>query len=329
MNATQLVSNKHFDRLITIIQAEKEKASKIYFEKLIANHQNIQSVESVPDKMNHTQFSPIEQIFQKHMKRSLASFEQYYQLLKSKYDIQVENVKSQFTAKMTAHQMKNQKSLEIGIPDPQIMAWKKECEEKLEELEKSFKDSTSLMLQSYDDYMQNFAPAPEYLPVTLTVQVPSKSIQFPNIMISPTDTMVQVREQIIQKLAKKGDPVVSHEGVDQMVLINPSTGLEILIDKDNVPIVQYRPEPGATLVVKGNFFCNSDKPKQCFKNVFVRDAGMRMDYFTCKQCKLNWLCKSCAETCHKDHVVTEYITNHLPTWGCCYCAKSGTCKLVK
>jgi len=177
--------------------------------------------------------------------------------------------------------------------------------------------------------MQSFAPAPEYLPVTLTIQVPSKKIQFPNILIMPTDTLIQVRDQIILKLAKKGDPVVSYDGVNEMVLINPSNGKEIIIDKQNIPIVQYRPEPGATLVLQGNFICNSDKPKECFKNVFTKDAGMRMDYFTCKQCKLNWLCKSCAETCHKEHIVTEYISNHLPTWGCCYCGKTGHCKLVK
>jgi len=233
--------------------------------------------------------------------------------------------KKEFTDKMISHRM-TQKSLEITT-DEQILNWKKECDSKLEELDKGFQESTALVLQSYDEYMNKFAPVPEYLPVTVTVQVPSKNIQFPNIVVYPTDTIVQVRDQIIQKMAKKGDPVISYDGANVMVLVNSATGSEIVIDKETVPIVQYRPDPGSILVLKGNLVCKSDTPKECFKNIFVKDKGMRMDYYTCKQCKLNWLCKSCAETCHKDHGVVEYIVNHLPTWGCCYCTKTGLCKL--
>jgi len=130
-------------------------------------------------------------------------------------------------------------------------------------------------------------------------------------------------------MAKKGDPVVSYEGANVILLVNNTTGKEIIIEKENVPIIQYKPDPGSILVLKGKFICKSDTPKECFKNIFVKDNQMKMDYYTCKQCKLRWLCKSCAETCHKDHGITEYISNHTPTWGCCYCGKSGFCSLSK
>jgi len=327
LTSTQLVTNKSYDRLIGIIQIEKEKASKLYFEKLIADslHSNDQTNHLLPQLAN--QFSPIEQIFQTHMKRSLNSFETYYQSLKAKYDLQTNQICADFTAKMISRQM-NSKLPEIST-DQQILNWKNECDEKVRGVEEAFKESTSLLLQAYDDYMKNFAPAPEYLPITVTVQVPSKNIQFPNMVISPTDTVVQVREQIIQKMAKKGDPVVTCEGGNVMVLVNNSTGKEIVIEKENVPIVQYRPDPGSILIFKGNLICKSDTPKECFKNIFVKDNQMKMDYYTCKQCKLRRLCKSCAETCHKDHGITEYILNHTPTWGCCYCGKSGFCCLSK
>jgi hypothetical protein len=260
------------------------------------------------------------------MGRSLASFEKYYQQLKSKYDLQIGQIRSEFTSKMILHQM-NQKSLEI-THDTAILTLKNECEEKIQILENAFKESIALLLESYDDYMKKFAPAPEYLPVLVTVQVPAKNIQFPNILINPTDTIVQVREQIIQKMAKKGDPVVSHD-TSEIILVNSSNGDQIVINKETVPIVQYRPEPGAVLILKGKIVCKSDTPKECFKNVFVKDTQMRMDYYTCKQCKLRWVCKSCAETCHKDHGISEYILNHIPTWGCCYCVKSGNCCLSK
>jgi len=240
----------------------------------------------------------------------------------------MDQIRADFTTKMTSYQM-NSKSMEINNQDPQILTWKNECKEKLLSVEELFKESTAMLLQAYDDYMKNFAPAPEFLPVVVTVQVPAKNIQFPNVVVNPTDTLVQVRDQIIQKMAKKGDPVVSYEGANVLVLVNHVTGKEIVIDKENVPIVQYRPDPGSLLILKGNIICKSDTPKECFKNIFVKDKQMKMDYYTCKQCKLRWLCKSCAETCHKDHGITEYILNHSPTWGCCYCGKSGFCCLSK
>jgi hypothetical protein len=105
LTSTQLVTNKSYDRLIGIIQIEKEKASKLYFEKLIADslHSTDQTNQLLPQPAN--QFSPIEQIFQTHMKRSLNSFETYYQSLKAKYDLQTNQICADFTAKMISRQM--------------------------------------------------------------------------------------------------------------------------------------------------------------------------------------------------------------------------------
>jgi len=54
---------------------------------------------------------------------------------------------------------------------------------------------------------------------------------------------------------------------------------------------------------------------------------MTVDYYNCKDCGYNWICKSCAETCHRGHQVSTYILGHVPSWACCYCAKKGKCKL--
>jgi hypothetical protein len=325
--ATQLVTNKQFDRLIGIIQQEKDVASKAYFDQLISGKIQPDAITST-NSTHSTQLSPIEQIFQNHMKRSLSSYEQYYQSIKAKYDTEANNVKSEFAKKMLDHQSQNQKSLQF-TNDEQIQIWKKECDIRIENIEKGLQESTQLLLESYNEYMKNFAPAPEYLPVSLTIQIPSKNVQFPNIMINPTDTAAQVRNKVMEKMEKKGDPIMAFDDSNVMVIVSASDKKETVIQSLNVPIVQYRPEPGSVLVIQGKLLCKSDTPKECFKNAFIKDAGMRMDYFTCKKCKLNWLCKSCAETCHTDHGITEYIANHLPTWGCCYCPKTGNCKLVK
>jgi len=76
-------------KLAGILQREKEIASKEYFETLIS-----QSTQQEPmlsksgtlmnpntlNNMENKKFSPIEEIFHKHMKRSLLSYEQYYKV---------------------------------------------------------------------------------------------------------------------------------------------------------------------------------------------------------------------------------------------------------
>jgi hypothetical protein len=86
----QLIKNKQIDRIITILQEEKEKASKEYFENLIKAKPLGASSDNVNGANNHDignkgnqQLSPIETIFHRHMKKSLITFEDYYQVRSS------------------------------------------------------------------------------------------------------------------------------------------------------------------------------------------------------------------------------------------------------
>lgn len=56
-------------------------------------------------------------------------------------------------------------------------------------------------------------------------------------------------------------------------------------------------DPGAVLFLKGDVQLTSDLPKQCFSATWKK--GDKMTYFQCKDCKLNWICTPCAESCHK------------------------------
>jgi len=318
----QLSPNKHFDRLISLIQKEKERASKSYFENLL--NAIPQNPNSTSPSESRPQLSPIEELFQTHMKRSLSSYEEYYQKLKSKYDALEEQIKKKYTDLMMERQ-KNQKTLTI-TQDDQIVVWKNECDSQLAEVSENFQNSIKMLLVSYDEFMKNFAPPPQFLPVTITVQVPSKNVQFPKVLLNPTDTAVEIRQIISQKMEKKGDPVTGFDETNLLKLVNGTQGGDgIVIPNDNVPIIQYHPEPGSSLILLGQLKCKSDAPKECFKQTFVKGANMKMDYYTCKDCKLNWVCKSCAEMCHVGHNISEYIHDHTPTWACCYCSKNGNC----
>jgi len=63
-------------------------------------------------------------------------------------------------------------------------------------------------------------------------------------------------------------------------------------------------------------------PGRCFATEpFDPKNEVRIDYFKCQQCKLNWLCKSCAEHCHVGHAIQPFMSGHKPSYAACYCKK--------
>lgn len=357
----QLCPNKQFDRLISIIHQEKDKASKSYFEKLIASgERNSKMRSSQSDQQRPTNgLSPIEQLFHQHLKRSLLSYEEYYKSLKTKYDNRTEEVKKKYTDMMMEHQAKNSRnpatiSVTGNTTDPQIEQWKAQCEAMLAELGEGFDKSVELLMGSYDKYMSSFAPAPQFLPVSVNIHVPSKNIKLKNVHISVTDTARDLKKYLMTKFEQQGDPIVEFTAQNIFVLQNSPVPISagsttsitttsttsmttsmttskrsdtIELNEEGVPIVQYQPEPGATLILQGKLMCKSDAPKQCFKSIYRKDETYTQDYFTCKDCKTNWICKSCKEVCHSEHNIVDYIQKHEPKWACCYCYKTGKCKL--
>jgi hypothetical protein len=55
-------------------------------------------------------------------------------------------------------------------------------------------------------------------------------------------------------------------------------------------------------------------PKQCFCQTYEKDKEQPQDYFTCKNCKINWVCSACAKECHKGHEIVDYVQKHKPTY---------------
>jgi len=224
-----------------------------------------------------------------------------------------------------------------------LQQWTVECEAQLTELSESFEKSIELLTASYDKYMASFTPAPQFLPVTVNIHVPSKNLRLQNVLVSPTDTVKEIKEYLRARMEKIGDPIVQFERTNIFVLSNSPLGhanagevggsgaggddKSIILRDEGVPIVQFHPEPGASLVLQGKLKCKSDAPKECFKSIYQKDKQFIHDYYTCKDCKTNWICKSCVEVCHKGHNTVDYIQKHSPTWACCYCVKTAKCVL--
>lgn len=105
----QLIRNHHFDKIVEIVLVEKEKASKKYFERLI-NRPVVPDL-SQSQELQPAAFSPIEQLFHKHMKRSLMSYEEYYKEIHEKYRTQCSEVQAHYTNLLTNNSNKLERKL--------------------------------------------------------------------------------------------------------------------------------------------------------------------------------------------------------------------------
>mmetsp|Transcript_133774 Transcript_133774/g.198926 ORF Transcript_133774/g.198926 Transcript_133774/m.198926 type:complete len:413 (+) Transcript_133774:32-1270(+) len=337
--AAQLVRNRHFDKLIEIVIQEKDKASKNYFERLI-NKPNMPDMTASQEISVQSGFSPIEKIFHKHMKRSLMNYEEYYQEIYGKFQAQCKTISSSYTETLSANSAKLERKtrrIARGASDRSLEQTKAryegksqklqaECNSKLAELEESFNESVRLLLDVYDKYLEGFAPAKEFLPVVITIRVLGKDATIPNVSISRTDCIKDLKVVIERRLAETGNPVESWGKNCAFVLKNPFAGDDAtVITDENLPIVQYGAQQGTELVVKGGLLLESDKPKVCFTATFKK--GAMTNYYSCKDCNINWVCSECAEVCHSGHKIVDYLKDHKPTWNCCYCVKKKKCKL--
>jgi len=215
---TQLFPNKHFDRLCTIIVDEKTKASKLYFESLITGKSGKKNNSMIVEEKN--QLSPIEELFHKHMKSSLASYEQYYSKLKLKSDTIQKSIEKEYTEKMlTESQKVSNKTLRLS-QDNTIKNLKLECNSKIKENEEVFNRSTTLLLKSYEEFLKSINPAPQFLPVTVDIMIIEKKIKIQNILVKPTDTIKELKKVVEANVEKSGDTILSWKKENIFVIVS-------------------------------------------------------------------------------------------------------------
>lgn len=98
-----------------------------------------------------------------------------------------------------------------GRFDSKAKQIQEECNKKITVLQSSFEESVKLLLEVYDKYMMDFAPAKEFLPVVIAVEILPKGTLLRNVSVSRTDSLEDIRPTIERRLAEMGDPV-SHWG---------------------------------------------------------------------------------------------------------------------
>jgi hypothetical protein len=101
------VPNLQLDNLVRIVLKEKDEASKRYFEKLFKRSTDggdkpadNGGVGGGGEERKKVQFSPVESLFQKHMRKSLAEFSGYHQTLIDKKEGQFQRIRDVYIDKM-------------------------------------------------------------------------------------------------------------------------------------------------------------------------------------------------------------------------------------
>lgn len=136
--------------------------------------------------------------------------------------------------------------------------------------------------------MSSFTPAPQFLPFTATITIPSKNMKITNVHVSPTDTPKDLKNLLISKFEKQGDPISEFTSENLFMLQNSPVGGtptkpptttsvtastvmditasssyassnsqsdSVILSEESVPIAQFQPEPGCTLVLLGKLKC--------------------------------------------------------------------------
>jgi len=311
----KLVKNHHFDRLLTLVSLHKDESSKKYFESII--NAKVQPGENGNHNNNSPQpsrqLSPIEVLFHKHMKRSLVSYEDYYRELQTQHQDNVARMQADYAKRMAI------------APTSQREALASECAAKSAESESSFQKATELLINAYDSYLKDVAPAPASLPVSVTLSIPSRKIRFEGVVLKATDLVKDARLILEAKMTETGHKLVAWSPANLLVL---KKGSEEVLLNEEWAVSHYRPPPGSELAIAGEVQLMSDRPPECFTLSYnPSNATQTCDYYTCRDCKFNWICKNCAENCHRGHVVSVYILGHRSTWACCYCPKNNKCTI--
>ena len=350
--AADLLPNIHFDRLIEVVKTERALAHQKYLQSLAnpaaGSPSTVSSLEGSEEGKGAaagvrtvSPFSPIESTFMRNMQHSLTVYEDYYRSLEAKLLRSVGVVENEYAVRLThvAEQQASSASTSLASLDElgsQVEELRVQCRREVEEMERSFQSSFALLAQAYDDFLKQSTVVPRLLPIRVDVVLEHPAVTYKAIVVKPTDSLVEIKKLIADRCEAQDMALAKFTPENQFVfrrpfIIDETTGLKsILMSDEHRPILEYlnfEAEPGCSVVMQGPLALKSETAEPCFTQQPYEKGVSKTDYFTCRTCNLNWVCRGCHITCHKSkgHDTVPYLLNNTPTWRCCYCAKKKLC----
>lgn len=176
-------ANIQLGNLLRIILSEKEQASKKYFEKLFqrsndgqpsskgsatgtndaTGEKGVAGGEGAPKK-----FSPVEALFQKHMRKSLAEFNSYVSALTDKKELALQRIRDVYIERMG----RAKAACEAGYPrgsaprealDAALRPLEVDMNAEIAKVNDMYDVSVSLMLQEFDKVLALLAQSRSFL----------------------------------------------------------------------------------------------------------------------------------------------------------------------
>ncbi|GAM28870.1 hypothetical protein SAMD00019534_120460 [Acytostelium subglobosum LB1] len=315
----KLIKNHHLDKLIEIICHEKEEASKRYFNDLINNAdiKNSQRQQQEQHKVN-----PIQELFSKYLRTSLLQYEEMNVQMENKLKENLEGLEREKVeiAKRYSGQpvLLEQASFELSF--------------KRDKLVKSHQETIEQLYTAYEEHLKRTAVSPKFVNIQVNILLQEKSITFEHVSLSPSATTRDIKNIIIEKLDQKGPEykLIKFADNTSLVVQRPLAmgGGSIELDNEVKPLSLYDIPQSSKIVLLGEVKLQMDMPKLCF-NATNFKAGDQCDYWKCENCNYNWICKTCAEHCHRGHKLVPFMIAHKPTFACCYDTKHrDICKLL-
>nr|XP_054754474.1 uncharacterized protein LOC129260531 [Lytechinus pictus] len=359
-----LIRDTGFDALIQIVVQQKNKAEDAYFLDLVKKCKAPVSVmadpatsdqptsttpdEAEPGTSNEAEkklaksaeLSPVERILHKYIRVGIVEHERYYRNLKGQFQKHFDHAVEQI-------------DILKGKDDEASEAERKSWIQKKCTLSSEFQKCTKLLATTYDRYLKEHLPTLSTIPVTVFFRLFGKDIVVGELVLQPHSSMSQIKEMLFLRIRERQDRVaVYREPNVHYLLIRPYGKEHIIVDEaliftllaqdnpyntdqnelvtllhsESIPVLEYGIQPGCDIVIFGEVKLRSELPRPCFTALF-EEGEEKMDYFTCKDCSFNWVCRSCRDHCHKDHETTPYVMGHQPTWACCYCPRKKKCLL--
>lgn len=203
---------------------------------------------------------------------------------------------------------------------------------------------------------------PSFLPVQVIVLIEHTGARYPYVL-NPTDTIKDVKKWLLTKQAdpkapelltrisktknsfelrppfakpnaadsKNGAPSSSNSPV-AAASSSSSKSTNVKIDsKQRQPLTQiYDIFPGSIIAMLGTPIVKV-QTKECFKTSFdpAEEESHKCEFKKCVDCNKNWICKTCAESCHNGHTLTLHVAEQPWKSPVCYCSKTGKCTLFK
>lgn len=344
----QLIKDAQFDALIDAVKQEEAAAEKRYFDGLIhdAAQSTVNSSEVPGESGVRKLLSPIEEVLKGHLKRSLAAHDNLLQELQR--DVHKQQMLIDEELRQSIDCIKANAATGADI-DQSLEDAQNEAQKQKKALEEELNRCCQLVAEAYDRYLNEHVPELAVLPVTVTLSLLNKGIQIPDVRLKPQDSIEDIKRILTEEMSRRGDTLLTFGDDIQFLYFSPfvkkslyemtrmasdmvdhqaSCPGVIVLPSACLPVMQFAIRPGSEIAVYGTVTCESDIPKKCFSTTFLAEDRKAMDYFNCKSCKINWICRPCMDVCHKDHEIVPYIFGHQPTWACCYCKKKKNCQIL-